>query len=77
LLLRLAMLYLYGYGSKDIPWLILLVLAVSELYQRPFLGGLMAVVSLAVCLSPDRWWKRNYDINLDDLDGDFGDIEGF
>jgi hypothetical protein len=76
LLIRLATLYLYACGSRDIPWLILLILAVPELYQRPSIGGMMGVVSLILCLSPNSWWSRDFDIDLDDLEDDFSGIEG-
>lgn len=55
LLVGLAMVYMYTYPSKPVPWLILLVLAVSESYERPTIAVILAVVSLVVALTPPGW----------------------
>lgn len=77
LLLGLCVLYLYGYEAKSFPWMILLVLAFSEFQKRPVVGAIMTGLSLVLNLSPDRWWNRDFDIDLDDLDDEFSDLEDF
>jgi len=52
LLIALIALYFYWSRSTTIPWLVLLVLAVGKLYDHPIIGFVMALVSLALALTP-------------------------
>lgn len=74
LLIALAVVYIYAYPSKPAPWLILLVIAVGESYERPTVAVLQAAVSLFVALTPPGWagdfsdFTKGQDGNDDDFD---------
>lgn len=52
LLIALVVLYLYYCKSTTIPWLVILILSVGEFYHQPAKGMVMALLSLALALTP-------------------------